>query len=101
MGKVASKTGLVERRINISNQSCDRCGLDLEDANHIFVTCLFARSIWWNVFAWVRIPFPMDATKLDDIFVRDHRFQPGLVHLEEDCSPRRVSYHLADLDGPK
>ncbi|XP_022019996.1 uncharacterized protein LOC110920065 [Helianthus annuus] len=68
LGKVASKIGLAEKGIYIPNLICDSCGMEEEDANHIFASYLFARSIWWNVFVWLRIPFPIMASSLSDYF---------------------------------
>ncbi|XP_021980661.1 uncharacterized protein LOC110876808 [Helianthus annuus] len=68
MGKVASKVGLIERGVSIPNNMCDRCGIGIEDVDHLFASCLFARSIWWNIFAWIRVPFPLAASSLAAIF---------------------------------
>ncbi|KAJ0744136.1 putative RNA-directed DNA polymerase [Helianthus annuus] len=57
MGKVASKMGLIRRGIPVAESTCDRCGLQDEDPDHIFLNCLWARCVWWNILAWMRISF--------------------------------------------
>ncbi|KAJ0946971.1 putative RNA-directed DNA polymerase [Helianthus annuus] len=57
LGRIASKSGLVRRGISLADSLCPRCGLHEEDPNHIFVNCLWAVCVWWNVLAWLRIPF--------------------------------------------
>ncbi|XP_021995688.1 uncharacterized protein LOC110892855 [Helianthus annuus] len=89
MGKVASKVGLTERGVSIPNIICDRCGIGREDVDHLFTSCLFARSIWWNVFAWIRVPFLLAASSLADIFDRI-KHSPG-------SSKWRKTVHLVIL----
>ncbi|XP_021999705.1 uncharacterized protein LOC110897235 [Helianthus annuus] len=57
LGKVASKIGLMHRGITLGDTMCPRCGLYEENTDHIFVNCLLAKCVWWNVLAWVRIKF--------------------------------------------
>ncbi|XP_022024549.1 uncharacterized protein LOC110924878 [Helianthus annuus] len=73
LGRIASREGLARRGVLLSEIGCPRCGLELEIPDHIFIKCLWARSIWWNVLAWVRIRFPVDCeTILDFInYVKD------------------------------
>ncbi|XP_021995475.1 uncharacterized protein LOC110892627 [Helianthus annuus] len=65
-GKVAAKLSLLHRGINLDNLCCDRCGYGLEDPDHIFAGCIWARSVWWQVAVWMRIPPPIDATSLKE-----------------------------------
>ncbi|KAJ0929069.1 putative reverse transcriptase zinc-binding domain-containing protein [Helianthus annuus] len=76
MGRVASKMGLSNRGIQLPNVTCDRCGLEEETSDHIFATCLFARSIWWQVFAWIKVPLPQNITCLQQIIDAIHQ-SPG------------------------
>ncbi|XP_035844557.1 uncharacterized protein LOC118491158 [Helianthus annuus] len=57
LGKVASKMGLSKRGVPIVDTACARCGHQEEDIDHIFLNCLWARCIWWNILAWMRISF--------------------------------------------
>ncbi|MFS7983190.1 putative reverse transcriptase zinc-binding domain-containing protein [Helianthus anomalus] len=66
LGKIASKVGLARRGVPLSDVSCSRCGIAEENPDHLFVNCLWARSIWWNVLSWMRIAFPMDLSSLGD-----------------------------------
>ncbi|KAJ0548185.1 putative RNA-directed DNA polymerase [Helianthus annuus] len=68
MGKVAAKTELVARGIPVPGLLCDRCGIGEEDPDHVFVKCLMAQDVWWQIFVWIRIPFPLTADKLIDVF---------------------------------
>ncbi|KAF5804989.1 putative reverse transcriptase zinc-binding domain-containing protein [Helianthus annuus] len=65
--RVASKDGLIRRGIGISDIRCDRCDYENETVDHIFASCMFARSIWWNFLVWVRIPMPTTFSSLRDI----------------------------------
>ncbi|KAF5812258.1 putative reverse transcriptase zinc-binding domain-containing protein [Helianthus annuus] len=76
LGKVASRVGLSRRGVHLTDVSCPRCGLQDEDSDHIFVTCLWARSIWWNMLVWMRINFPADIISLEE-FVSYLHNQPG------------------------
>ncbi|XP_022003778.1 uncharacterized protein LOC110901248 [Helianthus annuus] len=68
MGKVASWEALINRGIPISDESCPRCGLEVETTDHIFFKCLWAKCIWWNVLAWVRVSFPGDNFSFREFF---------------------------------
>ncbi|XP_021975320.1 uncharacterized protein LOC110870447 [Helianthus annuus] len=57
LGRVASKVGLARRGVPLVDNLCPRCGLYDEDSDHIFVNCLWAKCVWWNILAWIRIPF--------------------------------------------
>ncbi|XP_035845306.1 uncharacterized protein LOC118491554 [Helianthus annuus] len=67
MGKIATKTELVARGVVLQNIVYDRCGYNDEDPNHLFVNCLWARSTWWQVCVWMRIPIPMDMSSVKSI----------------------------------
>ncbi|KAJ0466885.1 putative reverse transcriptase zinc-binding domain-containing protein [Helianthus annuus] len=66
-GRVASKTELCRRGLPMHDIICDRCGMKAETTDHVFVDCLFAKSIWWNVFVWLKIPFPSDCSSIRGI----------------------------------
>ncbi|XP_022007599.1 uncharacterized protein LOC110906834 [Helianthus annuus] len=76
IGRIASKVGLIRRGLSFILGSCSRCGLGLEDPDHIFIGCLWARSIWWNILRWMRISFPMEIGNISDMleFIKN---QPG------------------------
>ncbi|KAJ0934872.1 putative reverse transcriptase zinc-binding domain-containing protein [Helianthus annuus] len=74
--RVASKMGLCHRGVSISDTHCERCGYEVETVEHIFVSCLFARSIWWNFFVWVRIPMPNTLNSLKEI-IKTIQESPG------------------------
>ncbi|MFS7930377.1 putative reverse transcriptase zinc-binding domain-containing protein [Helianthus anomalus] len=78
IGRIASKDGLIRRGLSFIDGSCSRCGLGLEDQDHIFSGCLWARSIWWNILRWLRISFPVEIVKISDMldFINN---QPGGV----------------------
>ncbi|KAJ0600530.1 hypothetical protein HanIR_Chr03g0117891 [Helianthus annuus] len=58
---------LIRRGIQIVDGLCPRCGLVDEDSEHIFISCLWTRCIWWNIFAWIRVPFPAEIHKLKNL----------------------------------
>ena len=67
MDRVASKIGLERRGIHSIDTICNRCGYCSESTDHLFVECLFARSIWWNVLVWMRVPWPTNCESLNDL----------------------------------
>ncbi|XP_021991090.1 uncharacterized protein LOC110887832 [Helianthus annuus] len=67
LGKIASREGLARRGAPMSDVSCPRCGMEAETSDHIFFNCLWARCIWWNVLAWVRIKFPLQCSSLPEL----------------------------------
>ncbi|KAJ0789762.1 putative RNA-directed DNA polymerase [Helianthus annuus] len=67
LGRIASKEGLARRGVPILDVVCPRCGLYSESPYHIFISCLWAKSIWWNVLAWLRIRFPINCESLLDL----------------------------------
>ncbi|MFS8023979.1 putative RNA-directed DNA polymerase [Helianthus anomalus] len=67
IGRIASREGLVHRGVTLSDVNCPRCGLQVESSDHIFLSCIWSRCIWWNILAWVRIRFPEDCSSLSDL----------------------------------
>ncbi|KAJ0544992.1 putative RNA-directed DNA polymerase transcription factor SBP family [Helianthus annuus] len=94
-GRVASKLGLAARGVHLPNLMCDRCGYELESPDHIFVSCLFARCIWWNIFRWIKVPMPPECTSLGDLLESLHN-TPGsqkwkrIVHMVALASIWRI-----------
>ncbi|KAM0043486.1 putative reverse transcriptase zinc-binding domain-containing protein [Helianthus debilis subsp. tardiflorus] len=74
--KIASKSGLIRRGVPLGDSLCSRCGMYEEDEDHIFLNCLWSRSIWWNILVWMRISFPSNAASFKDLasFLQN---QPG------------------------
>ncbi|KAJ0616096.1 putative RNA-directed DNA polymerase [Helianthus annuus] len=67
LGRVADKVSLRKKGIFVSDVNCNRCGLAEESCNHIFARCIWARSVWWNVFRWLKIPVHCDANDVAEI----------------------------------
>ncbi|MFS7975109.1 putative reverse transcriptase zinc-binding domain-containing protein [Helianthus anomalus] len=66
--KVAAKSCLAKRGILMHDMLCERCGIGIEDVDHVFINCLWARSIWWQVAVWLRIPPPISASSLKEVY---------------------------------
>ncbi|KAF5803272.1 hypothetical protein HanXRQr2_Chr06g0269351 [Helianthus annuus] len=47
--------------MGLNGDLCCRCGLEAEDTNHLFIKCLVARCIWWQLSVWMRISIPTDS----------------------------------------
>ncbi|KAJ0777181.1 putative reverse transcriptase zinc-binding domain-containing protein [Helianthus annuus] len=60
LGGVDTKDALVRRGVNLGNTLCCKCGLENEDVKHVFVGCLAARSVWWQI-SMVNPPFDDDS----------------------------------------
>ncbi|XP_022003880.1 uncharacterized protein LOC110901356 [Helianthus annuus] len=59
---------LASRGINMQVLNCVRCGYVEESVDHLLAGCIMARSIWWHLFVWVKIPMPPNLNTLNDIF---------------------------------
>ncbi|KAJ0808570.1 hypothetical protein HanPI659440_Chr01g0004851 [Helianthus annuus] len=46
---------------------CARCGYGIESPDHLFAACMLARSVWWHVFVWVRVPMPPNLNTTKEI----------------------------------
>ncbi|KAF5805297.1 hypothetical protein HanXRQr2_Chr05g0207631 [Helianthus annuus] len=66
----------IRRGVPFSDCLCSRCGMGAEDPDHIFIGCLWARSIWWSILVWMRISFPVDIVNINELMVYIHK-QPG------------------------
>ncbi|XP_076914241.1 uncharacterized protein LOC143573177 [Bidens hawaiensis] len=58
LDRIATKTALLERRINIGNDTCVLCGLFPESSEHLMVKCRVAKWIWSIIHNWIKIPVP-------------------------------------------
>ncbi|KAJ0781217.1 putative reverse transcriptase zinc-binding domain-containing protein [Helianthus annuus] len=56
--RIPTATALARRNVNVGNERCPLCGIAEEDAHHLLVACSFARSVWWSVLVWVKLPIP-------------------------------------------
>ncbi|KAJ0478339.1 putative RNA-directed DNA polymerase [Helianthus annuus] len=56
LGSIAVKTVLAHRGVPITNLSCRMCGREEETIDHLAVSCVFARAVWWHVCMWVKVP---------------------------------------------
>ncbi|KAF5820296.1 hypothetical protein HanXRQr2_Chr01g0000601 [Helianthus annuus] len=43
------------------------CYVPEETVNHILWDCLFAKSVWWSIFNWIKLPFPDKPTTVQEI----------------------------------
>ncbi|KAD7477719.1 hypothetical protein E3N88_00855 [Mikania micrantha] len=50
------------------NVACKLCGFDLESANHLMVTCIVAKAIWWQVWVWIKVPIPHQLLYVEAVF---------------------------------
>ncbi|KAJ0915820.1 putative reverse transcriptase zinc-binding domain-containing protein [Helianthus annuus] len=64
---MASTLALVARGMLIPSILCSRCGIAEESTDHVFVNCLWARSVWWNVFRWLKITTTYDDTSVNSL----------------------------------
>ncbi|KAJ0576475.1 putative reverse transcriptase zinc-binding domain-containing protein [Helianthus annuus] len=88
LGKIASKMGLQHRGVLLSDVLCPRCGLCDEDLLHIFVNCLWSKSIWWSILTWLRVSFPFNIGSIDDL-IGYIKSQPG------DAKWKKMVYTIA------
>ncbi|KAJ0860073.1 putative reverse transcriptase zinc-binding domain-containing protein [Helianthus annuus] len=53
-GRIPTRIELAKRGVQVGSVSCPFCGYMEETANHIFVTCITAKAIWWLVGVWLK-----------------------------------------------
>ncbi|XP_021995609.1 uncharacterized protein LOC110892768 [Helianthus annuus] len=66
--RIADKLNLVKRGINITNNLCSRCGINEESSDHLFVSCLWAKAVWWNIQRWLKISVDCEWVSVSQIF---------------------------------
>ncbi|KAJ0933697.1 hypothetical protein HanRHA438_Chr03g0099111 [Helianthus annuus] len=49
---------LAERGVALLDSTCYICGIAVESTTHVLADCLVVRSIWWNVFVWLKLLVP-------------------------------------------
>ncbi|KAF5812776.1 putative reverse transcriptase zinc-binding domain-containing protein [Helianthus annuus] len=84
--RIASRENLIKRGVQLDDEFCPRCGLSLESRDHIFLSCIWARCIWWNVLAWVRIKYPVEV----------YSFREFLDYVNQ-CPGSKVWKHIIQL----
>ncbi|XP_021995362.1 uncharacterized protein LOC110892511 [Helianthus annuus] len=67
LNRVAAKVSLVNKGLQIPNSTWSRCGMAEESCNHIFFYCIWARSVWWNILRWMKIPILCNARSVWEI----------------------------------
>ncbi|KAD3640308.1 hypothetical protein E3N88_29531 [Mikania micrantha] len=67
MGRISTADALQVWRIQI-NAACKLCGFDLESANHLLVTCMIAKAIWWQIWVWIKVPIPQQLLSVEAVF---------------------------------
>ncbi|XP_022031873.1 uncharacterized protein LOC110932929 [Helianthus annuus] len=55
-GKLAAKVAFAKWGIRVLEVKCSRCSLRDEMTDHMLADCIWARSVWWNLCRWVKIP---------------------------------------------
>ncbi|KAJ0534296.1 putative reverse transcriptase zinc-binding domain-containing protein [Helianthus annuus] len=99
MGKVATKRSLLDRGINLPDALCATCGFEEETADHLFARCLTARSVWWNTFTWLKIPWPPNLESLKEI-IKVFYNSPGAKNWKKTRSQDSFGYCLENLERP-
>ncbi|XP_022040041.1 uncharacterized protein LOC110942577 [Helianthus annuus] len=67
MNRIASKESLTHRGILVGDTLCPRCGMCEESTIHLLWDCFFAKSVWWEIFIWLKIPFPVQVSSFQQI----------------------------------
>ncbi|XP_022007914.1 uncharacterized protein LOC110907206 [Helianthus annuus] len=52
-GRIPTRVELAKRGVQVGSVTCSFCGYSEETADHIFVTCIRAKTIWWLVGVWL------------------------------------------------
>ncbi|XP_022030457.1 uncharacterized protein LOC110931368 [Helianthus annuus] len=56
MGCIATKSALARRGVQVVDTHCSLCGFGEESTSHLTASCVMARSVWWHVCVWLKIP---------------------------------------------
>ncbi|KAD6455049.1 hypothetical protein E3N88_09755 [Mikania micrantha] len=58
MNRIPTKDALLCRGMEVGSSMCLSCGMVDESVDHLLVTCVVARAIWWQICRWLKIPCP-------------------------------------------
>nr|GFB43681.1 RNA-directed DNA polymerase, eukaryota, reverse transcriptase zinc-binding domain protein [Tanacetum cinerariifolium] len=76
-GRLATRSNLDRRGIDIDSVRCPLCDDDIETEEHLFIHCKVAKEIWLDVLKWWRIPNVSFVTLHDLIHLADHTLLKG------------------------
>jgi hypothetical protein len=78
-GKIATLVALNSRGMNFANTVCSSCGVGQDSADHILVSCLYAKIVWWHVFVWCGILFPGNLSTINEYLEALETMQVSVV----------------------
>ncbi|KAJ0527046.1 putative RNA-directed DNA polymerase [Helianthus annuus] len=67
LNRIPSKVNLIHRGVIMGDDKCVRCGLRPETVEHILWDCWIAKSIWWTIMVWLKLPFPVGDCSLSQL----------------------------------
>ncbi|KAD3069316.1 hypothetical protein E3N88_37196 [Mikania micrantha] len=50
---------LCHKGVVVASTLCPSCGMAEETVDHMFAKCVVAKTIWWQICRWVKIPIPI------------------------------------------
>ncbi|XP_021971681.1 uncharacterized protein LOC110866838 [Helianthus annuus] len=66
--RIATKVELAKRGIHMDDRLCSRCNKEDESVNHLLISCLKSRAIWWNIMVWLKLPIQENSESCEDVF---------------------------------
>ncbi|KAJ0435172.1 putative reverse transcriptase zinc-binding domain-containing protein [Helianthus annuus] len=63
INRIPTARTLTGRGIFFGDGRCVGCGTSLETVDHLFASCILARSLWWQICTWLKmqVPFRFDS----------------------------------------
>ncbi|KAD4981757.1 hypothetical protein E3N88_18428 [Mikania micrantha] len=58
LNRIPTMDALQCRGVEVGSTLCPNCGMTVESADHLLVKCMVARTIWWQICRWAKIPCP-------------------------------------------
>ncbi|KAJ0865305.1 putative reverse transcriptase zinc-binding domain-containing protein [Helianthus annuus] len=72
--RIAVKVELAKRGVQVENQNCSRCNNEEESVNHLLISSLKSRAIWWNVLVWLKLLVQFNSDSCEELLDKIEEF---------------------------
>ncbi|KAL5193638.1 putative ribonuclease H protein [Glycine soja] len=79
--KLPTKSNLRSRNVEISDVNCPFCSNHVEDASHLFFSCVKIMPLWWVLMSWLNIAGVFPKTPRDHFLQHSYCNLKGIIRL--------------------